>query len=118
MHRRLLSGLGRTARRRCLSTVAALATVALGAAAAAPAAQAAEPGFRAITVPGADPIPVMLFYPTTASPRPIPMGPWTVSAAPGAPADQPLKGLIVLSHGTGGTEVGHQQLATGLAAAG
>lgn len=79
---------------------------------------AADAGVRPMTVAGSDPIPVALFYPTSAPARALPMGPWTVQAAPGAPADQPLKGLILLSHGTGGSEIGHHQLATGLASAG
>lgn len=97
--------------------LAALASLCLGAAVASDA-LAAQSGFQSMTVAGEDPIPVLLFYPTSAAARPIPMGPWTVEAAPGAPADQALKGLIVLSHGTGGSEIGHHQLATGLASAG
>lgn len=97
--------------------LAALASLCLGAAVASNA-LAAQSGFQSMTVAGEDPIPVLLFYPTSAAARPIPMGPWTVEAAPGAPADQALKGLIVLSHGTGGSEIGHHQLATGLASAG
>jgi predicted dienelactone hydrolase len=81
-------------------------------------AQAVQPGWQPFTVAGGEPITVALFYPTSAPVRSIPMGPWTVQVAPRAPADQALKGLIVLSHGTGGSEIGHHELATRLAAAG
>jgi predicted dienelactone hydrolase len=44
------------------------------------------------------------------------MGPWQPMVAPGAPVTPAqLKGLILLSHGTGGTEMGHHNLATRLA---
>lgn len=86
--------------------------------AALPAAWAAETGFRPMTVAGADPIPVALYYPSSAAARTVNLGPWAVRATPGAPADQPLRGLILLSHGTGGMELGHHDLATRLARAG
>lgn len=76
---------------------------------------AADAGFRNIEVPGAAPITVALYYPTSAPAARIPMGPFPVQVAWGAPADQPLKGLVLLSHGTGGTELGHHDLATRLA---
>jgi predicted dienelactone hydrolase len=41
-----------------------------------------------------------------------------VRAAPGAPAAAGIRGLIVLSHGTAGTELGHARLAEALAARG
>lgn len=81
-------------------------------------AQAFQAGLRQITVPGADPIPVALFYPTQAAAKPIPMGLWAPEVAPGAPAEARFKGLILLSHGTGGSELGHHNLATRLAAQG
>lgn len=79
-------------------------------------ASAQQAGYRTLTVPGETPINVALFYPTAAPERSIPMGPWQLVVAPGAPAGQaPLKGLILLSHGTGGAELGHHNLATRLA---
>lgn len=78
--------------------------------------QQQQAGFRTFTVPGDTPIPVALFYPTAAAARALPMGPWQPVVAPGAPAAQaPLKGLVLISHGTGGSEVGHHHLATRLA---
>jgi predicted dienelactone hydrolase len=61
---------------------------------------------------------VALYYPSLAPARDLPMGPFTVHAAPrGAPAAT-VKGLIVLSHGLGGSELGHSRLAEALAAHG
>ena len=77
---------------------------------------AQQAGYRTLTVPGDAPISVALFYPTAATARALPMGPWQPVVAPGAPAGQaPLKGLVLISHGTGGSEVGHHHLATRLA---
>lgn len=83
------------------------------------AATAQNAGLRTITVPGDIPTTVALFYPTTAAARPIPMGPWQPVVAPGAPSSlAPLKGLILIPHGTGGTELNHHNLATRLASDG
>lgn len=82
-------------------------------------ASAQNAGLRTLVVPGADPVTVALFYPTPAVARIQPMGPWRPVVTPGAPvADVPLKGLILISHGTGGHELGHHNLATRLAADG
>jgi predicted dienelactone hydrolase len=44
------------------------------------------------------------------------MGPWLPVVAPGAPVSEArLKGLILISHGTGGTELNHHNLGTRLA---
>ena len=76
-------------------------------------------GLRTLVVPGAEPVTVALFYPTPAVARTQPMGPWRPVVTPGAPvAAVPLKGLILISHGTGGHELGHHNLATRLAADG
>jgi predicted dienelactone hydrolase len=76
-------------------------------------------GLRTLVVPGAEPVTVALFYPTPAVARTQPMGTWRPVVTPGAPvATAPLKGLILISHGTGGHELGHHNLATRLAADG
>lgn len=73
-------------------------------------------GYRTLTVPGDPPMTVALFYPTAAPDRAVPMGPWLPVVAPGAPAsDAKLKGLVLLSHGTSGTELNHHNLGTRLA---
>ena len=73
-------------------------------------------GYRTLTIPGEPPTTVALFYPTAVPARTLSMGPWQPVVSPGAPASEaPLKGLILLSHGTGGTELNHHNLATRLA---
>ena len=81
-------------------------------------AYAAEVGWMQLQVafvaPDA-PITVALYYPTTTAPRRIAMGPFTLDVAMrGEPAGQ-VKALLLLSHGTGGSELGHSVLAEALA---
>jgi predicted dienelactone hydrolase len=86
------------------------------------AAQTMQAGWRQITVPGGAREPqatvVALYYPTSATARAVPMGPFTVTAAIGSAPAATVKGLIVLSHGTGGAELGHSSLAQALAQSG
>ena len=81
-----------------------------------------QAGLRMLTVPasasGAPAIPVAVFYPTQAPARSMAMGPFNVQVAMQAPAEATVKGLILLSHGTGGSELGHASLAQALARAG
>jgi predicted dienelactone hydrolase len=83
---------------------------------------AAEVGWRQMTIAGSaqDPAPtvVALFYPTSSASRKVPMGPFSINAAIQAPPDALFKGLILLSHGTGGSELGHSSLAQALARSG
>lgn len=58
---------------------------------------------------------VALYYPTQTAARAIPMGPFTPKVAIQAVPEAQVKGLIVLSHGTGGSELTHTSLAEGLA---
>ena len=64
-----------------------------------------------------DPAPIVavLYYPTQAPARMIPMGPFNVNVAMQAAPEAKVKGLILLSHGTRGTELGHASLAEALA---
>lgn len=79
-------------------------------------AQAQQAGLRTFSVPGDPPATVALFYPTAAPAGVMSMGPWQPVVAPGAPvSDAKLKGLILISHGTGGTELNHHNLGTRLA---
>jgi predicted dienelactone hydrolase len=101
----------------------ASATVAVIGLAAGSSVIAAEIGWRSMTVPAAAAgaqIPLALWYPAEsgAVARSVTMGPFSVRAAPGAPAAASVRGLIVLSHGTAGTELGHGRLAEALAARG
>ena len=98
--------------------LAALAAVLLNAAPA----LALQAGWSQISVagptPGAPATTVALYYPTQASARAIPMGPFTPVVAMEAAPEATVKGLIVLSHGTGGSELGHSRLAEALARSG
>lgn len=97
--------------------VAATAFVALAALAGPASAQHA--GLRTLVVPGDEPINVALFYPTVRSAGVVQLGPWRPVVGLGAPVSaEPLKGLILVSHGTGGNELAHHNLATRLAAEG
>jgi predicted dienelactone hydrolase len=88
----------------------------------APVAMATQAGWRQITLanaaPGAAATTVALYYPTQAPQRAIAMGPFTVQVAINGAPETSVKGLIVLSHGTGGSELGHSSLAEALARAG
>jgi predicted dienelactone hydrolase len=84
-------------------------------------ASATDAGFRpfdAATPGGGEPIHMVLFYPTQASARSIPMGPFTPIVAINGTPDPTVKGLIVLSHGLSGSELGHSNLAVALAKSG
>jgi predicted dienelactone hydrolase len=80
---------------------------------------ASQAGWRQITVPGSTPneapITVALYYPTQAPARAIAMGPSTVRVAIQGPPEAKFKGLIVISHGNRGSELGHSSLAEALA---
>jgi len=79
-------------------------------------ARAQHAGYRTLTIAGEMPAIVALYYPTAAADRVLPMGPWQPVVAPGAPVSEArLKGLILISHGTGGTELNHHNLGTRLA---
>lgn len=80
---------------------------------------ASQAGWRQITIPGvtaqAAPTVAVLYYPTQAAARSIAMGPFNVNVAVQAAPEAKVKGLIVLSHGTGGSELAHSSLAEALA---
>ncbi|MBU0589902.1 MAG: dienelactone hydrolase [Gammaproteobacteria bacterium] len=84
-----------------------------------PAVHAAEAGFRQMTVAASGaadkPAHFALYYPTPDAARVIPMGPFPqIVAINGAPESK-FKGLIVISHGTGSTEMGFATLSQTLA---
>ena len=78
-----------------------------------------QAGWRQITIPGPSPqaptTEVALYYPTQAQARATPMGPFTPQVTINGTPEATVKGLILLSHGTGGSELGHSRLAEGLA---
>jgi predicted dienelactone hydrolase len=83
---------------------------------------AAQAGLRLQTLPAAGEaqpaIALALYYPTQAAARATPLGPFTPEVAMRAEPEAQVEGLIVLSHGTGGSELGHSRLAVALARAG
>ncbi|MFY7864639.1 alpha/beta hydrolase family protein [Roseateles sp.] len=85
-------------------------------------ASAYEAGWTQLQTPAVGPdapaTTVALYYPTQASARTLAMGPFTLQVAPGGPAVAQLKGLILLSHGIGGSELAHSVLAQALARSG
>ena len=84
-----------------------------------PSAMAFQAGWRQMNVAGPTPAAaattVALYYPTQAPARSMAMGPFTVNVAIHGAPEPTVKGLIVLSHGTGGSELGHTSLAEALA---
>lgn len=82
------------------------------------AASAHQAGWRQVTIGGTSewpPIVVALYYPTEAPSRANAMGPFTPHVAVQGLPEATVKGLIVLSHGTGGSELAHSSLAEALA---
>lgn len=77
----------------------------------------AQVGLQRLSLDGGR-APAVLFYPTAQAATPQRLGPYALEVAPGAaPAEGP-RPLAVVSHGTGGSEMGHAWLAQRLAAAG
>jgi predicted dienelactone hydrolase len=85
-------------------------------------ATAFQAGWRQLSVEGATAdaaaTAVSLYYPTQAPAAIVPMGPYAPNIAVQGPPEATVKGLIVLSHGTGGSELGQSSLAEALARSG
>ena len=94
--------------------LAALATVIWAGAA------QASVGFETVSVPvaGDKPLAVTIWYPTDAPERAVPLSLYSQSVAPGAPVAGHGHPLVVISHGTGGSNADHYDTARALAAAG
>ncbi len=67
------------------------------------------------TTPNAPTTTVALYYPTMAVARAVVMGPFALDVAVGSRPVDRVKALILLSHGIGGSELGHSVLAQALA---
>ena len=82
-------------------------------------AHAYEAGWMQIQAAGMTPdaptTTVALYYPTMAAPRAIAMGPFSLNVAIGGRPVDKVKALILLSHGIGGSQLGHSVLAQALA---
>ncbi len=80
---------------------------------------AAQVGWSQIDIPGAPPdalvTTVALYYPTQAAATQVVMGPFVLNVALQAEPEPSLKGLILISHGVGGSELAHSRLAEALA---
>ena len=68
--------------------------------------------------PGGKPLAIGIWYPSPTLAKPVSMGPTTMSVATNAPVSGKELPMIVVSHGTGGSYLGHFDTATALADAG
>jgi predicted dienelactone hydrolase len=80
---------------------------------------ASQVGWSQLDIAGATPdapsTTVALYYPTQAAPSAVAMGPFMLNVTIQAVPEPSVKGLIMLSHGMGGSELGHSRLAETLA---
>jgi predicted dienelactone hydrolase len=83
---------------------------------------AAQVGWSRIEIPGKDggapAITVALYYPSPSPPRDFSVDPFILHAAIKGEPEPMVKGLILLSHGQGGSEFGYSRLAEALATRG
>ena len=68
--------------------------------------------------PGGKPLVIGIWYPSQTMAKPVSMGPTTMSVAINAPMNGKALPMIVMSHGTGGSYLGHFDTAIALADAG
>lgn len=68
--------------------------------------------------PNGKPLEIGIWYPSKAAPTAVPMGPTTMSVAVNGPVEGRALPLVVISHGTGGSFMGHYGTAIALADAG
>lgn len=68
--------------------------------------------------PGGKPLVIGIWYPSQTVAKPVSMGPTTMSVAINAPVNGKELPMIVVSHGTGGSYLGHFDTAIALADAG
>jgi len=68
--------------------------------------------------PGGKPLVVGIWYPSQAAAKPVSLGPTTMTVAFNAPVNGKALPMVVMSHGTGGSLLGHFDTAIALADAG
>ena len=68
--------------------------------------------------PDGKPLEIGIWYPSSAAAQPVAMGPTTMSVAANGPVQGKALPLVLLSHGTGGSFLGHFDTAMALADAG
>jgi predicted dienelactone hydrolase len=93
-----------------------LATLALALAGTGAHAAGFQHGFAAD--PDGKPLEIGIWYPSPAAPKPVTLGPTTMNVAVNGPLEGRALPLVVISHGTGGSFLGHFDTATALADAG
>ena len=103
----------KTNQTKLLSAIAALAILQAGACVRA---AGFEQGVAAD--PNGKPIVIGIWYPSQTIARPVSMGPTTMSVAINAPVNGKALPMVVMSHGTGGSNLGHFDTAMALADAG
>jgi len=103
----------KTIKSNLLSAIAACAVMLTGA-------RAHAAGFQQGTAadPNGKPIVIGIWYPSQAAAKPVAMGPMTMTAAINAPVNGKALPMVVMSHGTGGSYLGHVDTAIALADAG
>jgi len=72
-------------------------------------------GFLKLTAVGDPPVPVSVWYPTTAAAASFEAGPYMIASVPNAPPASGRHRLVVISHGSGGSDLRHHDLAEFLA---
>jgi predicted dienelactone hydrolase len=99
-----------------LTVFSALTTLAMTLAVTCVHAAGFEHGFAAD--PNGKPLEIGIWYPSQATPKSMSMGPTTMSVAFNGPVEGRALPLVVMSHGTGGSFLGHYDTAIALADAG
>lgn len=96
--------------------ITAILAVLLAACSAARADEPFHAGYLSLTAGGDPPVPVSVWYPTTVPETPFRSGPFaTINATRDAPIAPGKHRLVVISHGTQGSDLGHRDLAELLA---
>lgn len=72
-------------------------------------------GISSLTLQGEYAVPALVWYPSTAATQAWQAGPYRVEATRDAPVAPGKHPLVLLSHGSGGSELGHADLAEALA---
>ncbi|AMP04116.1 alpha/beta hydrolase family protein [Collimonas pratensis] len=77
--------------------------------------QVSNVGMLSLSTSGEYVVPVAVWYPTSAAQTEWQAGPYLIHATRGAPLTPGLHPLVIISHGSGGGEFGHADLAEALA---
>lgn len=72
-------------------------------------------GFVRLTAESDAPFPVSVWYPTPVPEQSWPAGPFVIAATQGAPVAEGRFPVVLLSHGSGGSDLGHHDWAEALA---